>query len=201
MNRLLFGTLLLASCTPPLRSAAVRLEEPLVCGAFAVGPRTLLTAGHCVRWQAGTAVRWEPRDIVRTLETARAVSADRERDLAWLETDATLSPVFRTRRGLEGEHVTAVSPVYDWSQSSGYLTRETYLGGEPDGGSCDGSSCRGVTYWETTLTIKPGWSGSPVLGDDGAAIGVVSSCQGFARWVGLRLEKTCKPGFALVAGL
>lgn len=186
------------SCAPAKPSAAVDIER---CGAVAIAPKLALTAGHCVRWIAGTHVVWRPKAPVAVPHEALTIAADRERDLAWLHSEDSFPAFVPVRRGVSGETVRAVSPVYDWATVRGTLGRETFLGGEPDGGTCDGLTCRGVLYWETNLTIKPGWSGSPVFGEDGAVIGVVSSCQGFAQWKGLRLEKSCKPGFALVAGL
>lgn len=190
--------LLLAGCAP--RSPAVSLGN---CGAVALGPHMALTAGHCVDWQVGAKVLWEPLATVRVRAEAVTVAVDRERDLAWLASDALLPNAPRMRVGIEGEAIRAVAPVFGWRVSQGTLGRETSLGGQDAGGLCYEDRCATVVrYWETNLTIAPGWSGSPVLADsDGALVGAVVACQGEVLWAGIKIVKRCRPGFALVAGL
>jgi len=184
------------SCAFGAASPAMRVTTASTqCGAVKVGPRLLLTAGHCVEWKTGVNAQTVPLDMwlttARAFVPGRSVRVSRADDLAWLELDDgdTMPAITHMREGVQGEEVFAVAPVYGWTQHDGRLTRRAFQGD------------RGSVYWETTLTVAPGWSGSPVIArSDGALVGVVSSCHGQLKWVGRKLEKSCKPGFSVVAG-
>lgn len=188
--------LVVASCASGASSPAVRVSYAGgQCGAVKVGPQLFLTAGHCVDWEVDAEVAIVPLNIWQTTARGRilgrSVRASRADDLAWLELPETTdtTPIVRLRAGREGERVYAISPVYSWVRRDGTLLRPAYQG------------ARSSIFWETDLTIAPGWSGSPVIATvDGALVGVVSSCQGGVRWVGETVEKYCLPRFAIVAG-
>lgn len=106
------------------------------------------------------------------------IVADESRDLALVRGESEVAA--EVRRGVEGEAVAACSPIHRVCVG-GRLLRE------------------GVGHWEADLNISAGWSGSPVIGLDGALIGVVVACQGTTQWAGLYQIKKCKAGFAIVA--
>ena len=177
---------LFLGCSPAATSA-IHISSPgHECGAVAIGPHTALTAAHCVKWGAEKSTTWDvPGGASKPITV---ISAARSNDLAVLYSADQFPSYSTIRRGLEGEPVTAVSPVYQYARGQGVLQSSTDLG-------------PAALYWETDLTIVPGWSGSPVYGTDGKVIGVISSCSGVVMWVGSRPVATCSPKFAVVAGI
>jgi S1-C subfamily serine protease len=161
--------LLAASCTPGHFKAsddafAVLTKDGVgVCSAFAISKHELMTAEHCVRdADADFAVvskeLWD-----RTSKGSAAVtvvSRDTERDLAVLYTPYAFRDFLRFRAPVTGETVNAVSALYDWRHSPGRVL--------PGFGF----------FRDTDVTIQHGWSGSPVIGVDGRAVGVVARCNG-----------------------
>jgi hypothetical protein len=147
------------------------------CSAFAVAPHELVTAAHCLEPDQKVA-KIVDRDTWNSTASGfvamRVKSVDPVRDLAFLDSPVQFAPL-RVRELDEGEHVTAVSAVYDWSKSQGAAMLA--LG----------------NFRDSSLTIDFGWSGSPVLGDDGAVVGVISKCA--AQYVGSL--KYCLPRSAI----
>jgi hypothetical protein len=164
---LLLLAVLMLSCAP---TGGEPVEDPIVvilrdgqpsCSGFAVGPHELLTAAHCVDDRREVAFVTEPqwRLSARGFSIARVLWADPDRDLARLHTKLNFSAPFRLRAPIEGEAVEA---------------RSVFYGGTTRGGLLEGAGY----FRDSTLTVIPGWSGSPVLGGDGSAVGVIRSCRG-----------------------
>jgi hypothetical protein len=55
----------------------------------------------------------------------------------------------------------------------------------------------GSEYWESDLSIEPGWSGSPVFDSSGAVVGLVSKCSGQSVPAGDHMARTCRPRWSL----
>jgi hypothetical protein len=108
------------------------------------------------------------------------LAVDKARDLA-LITARAQHYNGHVRPAVVGEVVIACSALYD-KCVTGAVTHRNHIG-----------------YLETNLTVVPGWSGSPVVGLDGALVGIVTACMGSEIWAGLTKKKTCVPGFAFVA--
>lgn len=165
------------------------------------GHVVLLTASHCVTHKT------DPDDVSpdaeRTAEigdvlgwrsgmrVARAVlrEYDPVRDRATLEPDELAAPLPLAARKLcerctlDGERVHAVSALYDQT-SAGSIIGKVYAG-------------EGAHWWESSMSVVPGWSGSPVLDDSGRVVGIVTKCNGLTLPAGARLRKTCVPGWSL----
>ena len=210
MKTLLVGLLLVLSCsaptvmirsttdTPSLTSASVvTIIEPNIetdeywvpigygwhatCNAFCVqrlGTNYLITAAHCVPDQKhGDQVRYlKPNGIGHGVgkliwtspEHDNAVVSVDDPDLVPLTIDAAYEPA-----------------MGDIAQSaSSYYATESY-------GHVIGSLAPG--YYDTTQSIVRGWSGSPVLNENGNVWGIVSKCS--FDW----LTMECRPGYAIVA--
>jgi hypothetical protein len=151
-----------AQAAPPEDPVVVILRDGLpVCSGFAVGPHELLTAAHCVADSTTvaytTAEQW--RDTARAFELARVMSVDPTRDIARLHAKLNFDTHYQLRRIVEGEPVASRSVFYSATTRGRVLPAEGL-------------------FRDSTLTVIPGWSGSPVLGADGRAVGVVRSCQG-----------------------
>ena len=176
------------------------------CNAVAIGPHELATAAHCVTHRIDQ--EDETPDAPRTAEIgdpvwyvtramwggtgsgaerARVSYYDRVRDVALLETEGVPGPPRRVAE-LGVEAVYARSALYEWERHNGQVAGRTFMG-------------RSSYYWETTIDIIPGWSGSPVFNASGAVVGLVSACAGATINAGTHQFKTCLPKFALVVDL
>lgn len=80
--------------------------------------------------------------------------------------------------------VHSLSAFAGWARSDGEIVGETYAG-------------PGSHYYLSTMTIQPGWSGSPVFDDNGFVVGIVIQCQGEALEAGERISKNCRPNFSV----
>lgn len=133
-----------------------------VCSAFAVGPNQVMTAAHCVAEPGDFSI--VSRELFEATSagsaTAEVDRVDADRDLAWLRTTFKFRIFLKTRAPRQDEQVTAVSALYGWKRSPGRVL--------PGFG----------IFRDTDVTIRHGWSGSPVLGLDGRAVGVVVRCWG-----------------------
>ncbi len=150
-------------CTPafaPVSESAVAIlmhDSTPRCSAFAVGEHELMTSAHCIE-------DFEAMRIERAGGESDAVDVvhiDDRRDLALLHTKLKFGQFFKVRAPRIGEPVQTIASVYGWRRSYGEVLSRRY-------GTLRGS----------TLSIQHGWSGSPVIGVDGFAIGVVARCNG-----------------------
>jgi hypothetical protein len=152
------------------------------CGAFAVvrhGQTMLITASHCVPDSAtpSTTLRFHAPS---GWGHGRAYLAhrDADADVAFLTLGdpEMVTPLRVGRSPLVDESVWSYSPIYR-ARSTGLVTN--WLGAD---------------WFETTQTVAPGWSGSPVLDGRGEVIGVVSQCPA----VNGVASKRCSPGRVVV---
>lgn len=157
----------LAGCSPVVgrapaldASIVVVMQDGFpVCSGFAIGESIVLTAAHCLRDDATPAVVTSRQWLTQTQSSTEAevVSVDLARDLAVLSVDHSFADPLRQRAPITGEQVFARSLKF--------------------GGIEYGNVLAGAGYFrDTTLSIRLGWSGSPVLGHDGRVVGVVHSC-------------------------
>jgi hypothetical protein len=173
--------LLGVGCTAATPSPVVGLVDRTgntLCSAFAVAPRELVTAAHCLRMDP---IRFERRaPIAFGYEVAKPVRVNRDQDWAVLSTDADLPtlPVARPHHGL----VSVLAAKPGWQSSTGRLLESFFAGFAADGSD--------VRRWSAELDVNPGWSGSPVV-QDGAAVGVLQTCRG-ANWPA---KQCARPGF------
>lgn len=172
---LLFAAWLFVACSLASTSPVVSIVDASgspTCSAFAVQPRRLVTAAHCVHAQTTAYVRQAP--VALGAEHARLIASNTSQDWAVLEPAVDL-PTFATA---------AVTPGELAVQTSRGTVLESYF----DGLAADGSDVR---RWSAALDVVPGWSGSPVV-QDGYAVGILQSCRG-TLWP----RKSCaRPGFA-----
>ncbi len=202
-------------CVPASAMPAVALvvrtgnDWERFCGAVAIGPRTLLTARHCLR--GGTSVAYVTREVWEHTSDgaymAHVVRQSKARDLAWLRTYGPAFESWLPLRGVErGETVAAIAPIADWRGALG-TTGDTFTAFQtPDSilpshtaSALDGS------FRASTLSVQPGWSGSPVLGGDGALVGIVIGCS--QRYElstaddgrGLVFRPRCRPHYTIIA--
>jgi len=162
MIRALLIALALLGCAPckPQDPIVVILRDGQpVCSGFAVGPNQVLTAAHCVGDRPDVAIvtaeQWAHTSHGFTLAHVQLV--DSSRDIASLSSDHIFDVPLKMRGPVTGETVYARSIMF------GEITDGNVL---PGAGS----------FVDTTMSIIPGWSGSPVLALDGSVVGFVHSC-------------------------
>jgi S1-C subfamily serine protease len=160
-------------------AVVMRNDEP-ACSAFAISPHELLTASHCV---GDDTVQIVSRETwIETSDgytEAQVVSRDEDRDVVVLQVPTTFPTFFRMREPQEGETVFAIGGMFDWRRSTGTV--------QPGAGF----------FRDSTITIKHGWSGSPVIGADGFVVGLIHSCHG--NFVGA--QHFCLPNNATMSVL
>lgn len=170
-----------ASTRYPVVGLALKADSPVRCGAVAIGPHRLVTAAHCVdHLKLGETAYYVTKELWETpgMGTAQAKLAmiDPRTDIAYLQTEALLAPM-DLRSARDGERVSVLSPRYDEAlfgvlgQGAGY-------------------------FRDTTLDVQPGWSGSPIVGEDGKVVGIAVARiapPDFARF------KKCRPHTGIVA--
>lgn len=171
-------------CTPTTSEPA---EDPVVvilrdgapaCSGVAVGPHEVLTAAHCVsdveRVAYVTATEW--RYSARGFQLARIDWINLDRDLARLHVEFNFAAPVKLRAPVAGEPVRARSVLFDATSSGNLLPGEGF-------------------FRDSTITVIPGWSGSPVFGDDGRVVGLVRSCRGGI----VGMTKICLPDNAALS--
>lgn len=128
------------------------------CNAFAISGGRLMTAAHCVTGvDVGGDVKYLSPDGVG-YGHATLLSVNKAADLATLEA-LGLAPLPVTSPPREGADVRAVSSVYE----------QTHYGNV--------QSKLAMGFYETSVPIIKGWSGSPVLDSHGRVWGVISQCH------------------------
>lgn len=179
--------------------------EP-ACNAVATGPHTLATAAHCVTHRLdhedvspfatrtanlGDAVWYVTRHewyrSASSAARARVTRYDAARDVAILDTDQPVEPrrtAHLCSRCSTPVTVYARAGVFGWAIHAGHTTGRTFAG-------------PGQYYWDATISIEPGWSGSPVFDAAGSVVGVVSACLGSTIAAGDHFVKSCEPNFAV----
>lgn len=165
---------LVVACSIAATSPVVTLTASngsAMCAAFAVQPRRLLTAAHCVRANPVTYVRTAPLAV--GVEHAAVLRVNVVQDWAVLEPVAPL-PAFSTAPPAPGE--------LDVRGQAGSLLESYFDGFAPSGAD--------ALRWSAAVDVEPGWSGSPVL-QHGRAVGILQTCRG-ELWP----VKAClRPGF------
>lgn len=148
---------------PVLRPYNTAQHWRLYCNAFAIdrgGVTLLATAAHCLHGK-------EPGELVLYVPpsgwgfaTARVLYANRATDAALLQPADSdgLLPLAVAAPPAVHSRVTSTSSYFG-ATSRGFVTADLGLG-----------------WRETSITIRRGWSGSPVLNTDGSAWGIVSTC-------------------------
>lgn len=134
-----------------------------ICSAFAIGEHEVMTAAHCVRDEDAEFALVSKELWDRTAKGSASLTVvyrDDDRDLALLHTPLAFGSFLRIRAPRESETVNAFSAFGGWRSSPGRVY--------PGFGF----------FRDTDVTVQHGWSGSPVLGSDGFAVGVVSRCYG-----------------------
>lgn len=149
--------------------AVINSPDNIGCAAFAVAPRLLVTAAHCLRRRSVSGLVPIPEDapVVESVEytfqhtdqsrEARVSTLIRAVDFAALELEEDAPAFLPTREPILGEFVVVPRAV-----NVGILTGEVV--------SVDDA---GVIL--VSVTTEEGDSGSPAIGADGAAFGIMSS--------------------------
>jgi hypothetical protein len=222
IKALLGLALLVIACTPkPPIERAPRLATPHeaaatvvllsanrdrhpCCSAVAVldaqGLVMLDTAAHCVvhkinqddpapdadQWaNIGDSIWYRTQDGYYP-QRATIAKYDAVRDRATLEpVDGDAPPPLALRRAKSGSRVHAVSGLYGYEVHDGRVQGKTFAGAP------------GVWFWESDVSIVPGWSGSPVLNEAGEVVGIISKCNGVSVNAGDRILHSCLPGWSI----
>jgi S1-C subfamily serine protease len=164
---------------PPEDPVVVILRDGLPqCSGFAIGRNEILTANHCVNDRESiafvTAEQW--RFSSNAFQTGMVVWRDDDRDLAGLRVKLNFKSPVELRELVEGEAVRARSVFYQQTSRGMMLAGDGY-------------------FRDSTITVIPGWSGSPVFGVDGKVVGLIRSC--FGGFVGT--IRFCYPDNAVVS--
>lgn len=173
-----------SSGEPPNDPVVVILRDGLPeCSGVAVSPNQILTVAHCVQGLArGDKVAFVHRDrwqhTSAGYDDARLAFVNEDRDLAVLSSPVTFANPVEQREPVELEDVWARSALFDATSSGQLLTGYGF-------------------FRDTTVTIKPGWSGSPVFGRDGKLVGIMRSC--FGGWA--NGHKYCLPRSGILSVL
>lgn len=170
--------LLVACSTAEPATDPVVLRDGLpVCSGVALDSGRILTAAHCVDDRQSIAVvtaeQW--RTTAKAFSVVRVTAVDAGRDLAFLS-GPVAAQVLNQREPMSGEVVHARSGLYQRSVSGFVLVGAGF-------------------FRDTTLSVEPGWSGSPVFAADGSLVGIVHSCVG--GYIGV--HKYCTPNNAAIA--
>ncbi len=177
------------SATMPKHPAVALLTQDYrSCGAVAIAPHELVTASHCVDEGARRTIRYiadvDWFSAVQREYSARVVHVESSRDLAWLKTerDAPPLPFVAIRAPVAFEHLYSIAPAHNWKRSSGWLDEQV------------------AGFLLTTVSVQPGWSGSPVFGLDGKLVAIVSACHPTEDGLtGTGLLRRCKPRFSILS--
>jgi trypsin-like peptidase len=89
----------------------------------------------------------------------------------------------------DGYPVYAVSGLFGWDRHDGVVNRKMFSG--PN-----------ANFFESTMTVELGWSGSPVFNERGEAMGVVTRCNTYTIELDNGHEyKKCKRGWSLFTSI
>lgn len=153
--RLTWGSL---SSEEGLTDSGFKIRYEPTCNGFAIPGNQLLTAAHCVKGiEPGGEVRYLSPDGVGH-GIATLLSVNEATDLATCEAHG-LTPLEVTSPPRDGETTMAVSSYYGQTSYGKVLERLT------------------TGYYETSVSIIKGWSGSPLLDTHGRVWGLVSQCH------------------------
>lgn len=174
---------LVAACSLAATSPVVAVLSPAgetVCSAFAVQPRRLLTAAHCVRPGAERVAFAFRAQLTTGTETASVLRRNPDQDWAVLVPDIELPPLVIAEPSPGPLAVQAARA--DWALAFGVLLESYYAGQAADGSD--------IRQWFAALDVEPGWSGSPIL-QGGRVVGILQTCRG-AQWPS---KRCARPGF------
>lgn len=168
------GATLLTGCAPQRQAASVNLltfrdsEAFAICQAFAVRGVTprLLTAAHCLRGaEPGASIAYATQEqwygTAHSYSWAHVVQVDRGADRAVLAPESLDGLALLDVVAAVPDTVHATAP--GWIDAPGAV-RE-HVG----------------QYYESTLDVRPGWSGAPVLDSLGRAVGIVVAYEADAE--------------------
>jgi len=191
-------------------------EHSPSCGGVAIkrsGLTVLATAAHCVRHKidpfdpAPNAEReaklgdtimystkgWSPF-VPRLNRKSTIVDLDEVHDRAILypvqdEAPAPLDVAeLCDRCTTQPVQVHAIAPVFGWAQHEGVITGRTYAGGSN-------------WFYESSVSINFGWSGSPVINSDGRVVGITIACNSVEVLDGDHAVKTCLPDWSVFTSI
>lgn len=141
-----------------LTDSGFKLRYERSCNGFAIPGGLLMTAAHCVAGiEPGGEVRYLSPDGVGH-GIATLLSLNEAADLATCEAQG-LTPLEVTSPPRDGETTLAVSSFYEQTSYGKVLNRLS------------------TGYYETSVSIIKGWSGSPLLDMHGRVWGLVSQCH------------------------
>jgi len=156
------------------------------------GNTILLTASHCIKKSIGDTILYSFKDE-KTLYKSRIESFDILHDRATLIPNRNEAPSplnyksLCERCTLDRLNVHVISGLNNWEKHYGYITGKTIS--------------NGARFWEDNITIIPGWSGSPVINDQGEVVGIITSCIGSSYIDENEMINSCEPGTSYFIGL
>lgn len=196
-------------------NAAVLILDPDTgnqrCGGVAVygndGVAVLMTAAHCVTHKddpfdpapnaergasVGDRIRYVTRDSWYSSAsgafTAQLKELDQVRDRAVLSVNPNEVPTPLMKANLlvfspeVGAHIHSIAPVFSWDRHDGMIEWFQYSG-------------IGSYYIGSSVSINFGWSGSPVILDNGEVLGLEIKCYTEDS------ERKCIPGSSIITTL